>query len=202
MQLLFQLHQELVDHTQDDFFIERTEADDGIQTVAELRREHPLDIRHFVAGFLLVGEADRALLQTFRTCIRGHHDDHVAEVGLATIVIRQGAMVHDLQQDIENIWMRLFNFVEQQHGMRFLGNRFGQQTALVETDVTRRRANQATDSMTLHVLGHVEANQLDAKNEGQLLCHFGLADTGWTREQERADWLVSLAQTGTCHLDR
>src|SRR5450830_1184595 len=201
VQLLFQLHQELVDHAQDDIFVERTEADDGIETIAELRRKHTLDIRHFVAGFLLVGETDRTLLQALGTRIGGHHNDHVAEVSLATVVVGQGAMIHHLQQNVEDVGMGLFDFIEQQHRMRLLGNRFGQQTTLVETDITRWRTDQAADRMTLHVLGHVKANQLDAHDERQLLGDFGLANTRRTGEQERADRLVRLAQTGTCHLD-
>ena len=52
VQLLFQLHQELVDHAQDDFLVERGEADDRVQAVAEFRREHALDVGHLVAGLL------------------------------------------------------------------------------------------------------------------------------------------------------
>src|SRR5450830_3763 len=201
VQLLFQLHQELVDHTQDDFFVQRTEADDRIQTVAEFRRKHTLDIRHLVAGFLLVGETDRTLLQAFCAGIRGHHDDDITEVSLAAVVVSQRAMIHHLQQDIENIRMRLFDFIEQQHRVRLLGDRFGQQTTLIETDVARRRTDQTADRMTLHVFGHVETNQLDAHDEGQLLRHFGLAHAGRTGEQEGADRLVGFAQAGTRHLD-
>ena len=32
--------------------------------------------------------------------------------------------------------------------------------------------------MTLHVLRHIETNQLNAHNEGELLGHFGLAHAG------------------------
>src|SRR5471032_1340606 len=97
--------------------------------------------------------------------------------------------------------MRFFDFIEQQYGVRLLGDRFGQQAALVETNVARRRADQARHGVTLHVLGHVEADQLDAEDEGQLLGHLGLADAGRTGEQEGADRLVGLAQAGARHLD-
>jgi hypothetical protein len=53
VQLLFQLHQELVDHAQDDLVVERREGDGGIQAVAELRREQALDLGHLVAGLLV-----------------------------------------------------------------------------------------------------------------------------------------------------
>ncbi len=50
VQLFLELHQELVDHAQDDFVVQRRKRNDGIQAVAELRREHALDLGHFVAG--------------------------------------------------------------------------------------------------------------------------------------------------------
>jgi len=73
--------------------------------------------------------------------------------------------------------MRLFDFVEQQHAMRLLRDGFSQQTALIESDIARRRANQPADRMTFHILGHVEAQQFDTQRERQLLRHFRLADT-------------------------
>src|SRR5471032_714749 len=192
MQLFFQLHQELVDDAQDDFLVQRAEADGRVDPVAELRREHALDVGHLVASLLGVGEADRRLLQAFGARVGGHDDDHVAEVGLASVVVGQRAMVHHLQQDVEDVRMRFFDFIEQQHGVRLLGDRFGQQAALVETNVARRRADQARHGVALHVLGHVEADQLDAEDEGQLLGHLGLADAGRTGEQEGADRLSVL----------
>ena len=201
MQLLFQLHQELVDHAQDDVLVQRAEADGRVDAVTEFRREHALDVGHLVACLLGVGETDRGFLQAFRARIGGHDDDHVAEIGFAAIVVRQGAMVHHLQQDIENVRMGFFNFIEQQDRMRLLGDRFRQQATLVETNVARRRADQAADGVAFHVFRHVETDQLDAEDEGQLLGHLGLADTGRTGEQEGADRLVRLAQAGTRHLD-
>ncbi len=56
--------------------------------------------------------------------------------------------------------------------------------------------------MALHVLGHVEADQLDAQDVGQLPRDLGLADPGRTAEQEAADRLVGLAQARAGHLDR
>jgi hypothetical protein len=78
----------------------------------------------------------------------------------------------------------------------------GQQPALVEADVARRRADQAADGMALHVLGHVEADQVDAQDVGELLRDLGLADAGGAAEQERADRLVGLPRPRARHLDR
>ena len=41
-------------------------------------------------------------------------------------------MIHDLEQDIEQIGVRLLDLVEEQHRVRLLGHRLGQQAALVE----------------------------------------------------------------------
>ena len=53
--------------------------------------------------------------------------------------------------------------------------------------------------MLFHVLAHVEADQLDAHDVGQLLGGFGLTDPGGTGEQEGANRLVALAQARARH---
>ena len=135
------------------------------------------------------------------TRVRGHDDDHVTEVGLAPVVICQRAVVHDLQQHVEDVWVRFFDFIEQQHGVRLLGDSFRQQTALVVAHIAGRRANQAADRMALHVLRHVEADQVHTQNVGQLLGCLGLAHACRAAEQEGANRLVWLAQAGARHLD-
>ncbi len=80
--------------------------------------------------------------------------------------------------------------------MRMLGYRFGQQTAVIEADVAGRRADQARNRMALHVFGHVEAQQLDAHDLGELPADFGLADTRRPRKQERPYRLVRITQSG------
>ncbi len=131
-----------------------------------------------------------------------HDDDDIAEVGLAPVVVGQRTVIHDLQQDVEDVRMRLFDFVEQQHAVRFLGNCFGQQAALVEADITWRGADQPRNGMALHIFAHVEARQLDSQGIGELLGDFGLADAGWATEQEGANRLVRIAEARTRHLDR
>ena len=55
-----------------------------------------------------------------RAGIRRHDQDHVAEVDLLAVVVGQLAVIHDLQQDVVEIRMRLLDFVQQQHAMRML----------------------------------------------------------------------------------
>jgi len=59
------------------------------------------------------------------------------------LFVGERAVVHHLQQDVENVRVRLLDLVEEQHRIRLLGDCLGQQPALIETDVPRRSANQA-----------------------------------------------------------
>ena len=81
-------------------------------------------------------------VQGLGASIGGHDNDHIAEIGFASIVVSQRTMIHHLQQNIKDIRVRFFDLVQQQHRIRMFANRFGQQTALIEADVARRRANQ------------------------------------------------------------
>ena len=116
-------------------------------------------------------------------------------------MVGQLAVVHDLQKDIEQIRMGLFDFVQQQHTMGLLIDGIGQQAALIKTDITRRGPDQTRYGMTLHVFGHVEAHQIDAHHVRQLARDLGLADTRWPREQVGADGLFRFAQARAGQLD-
>ena len=110
-------------------------------------------------------------------------------------------MIHDLQQQVEDLRVRLLDLVEQQHAVRVLADGFRQQTALIEPDVARRRADQARHGVPLHVLRHVEAHELDAHRQRELACDLGLADAGGAREQERAHGPPVVAEPRPRHLD-
>jgi len=118
---------------------------------------------------------DRRLVHGLGTGIGCHDDDDVAEISLSSVVVGQGAVVHDLQQHIEDVRMGLFDFIQQQHTMRFFGHRFGQQATLIKTHVARGRTDQPAHRMALHVLAHVKAHQVDAHDVGELLGRLGLA---------------------------
>src|SRR3546814_2015648 len=75
---------------------------------------------HRVGAVVLGGEADRAPRGLGRTGIGGHHQDHVAEVRLAPVGVGEDAAIHDLQQDVEDVRVRLLHLVEQQHAVRRL----------------------------------------------------------------------------------
>ena len=119
-----------------------------------------------------------------RAGIGGHDDDDVPEVRLAAVVVRQRAVVHHLQQQVEDIRMSLLDLIEQQHAVRVLGDRLREQSSLVEPDIARRRADEARHGVALHVFRHVEAQKLDAHGDGELAGDLGLADPGGAREEK------------------
>ena len=111
-------------------------------------------------------------------------------------------MVHDLQQDVVDVGVRLLDLVEQHHAVGVGADRVDQLSALLESDVSGRRADQPGDGVLLHVLGHVEADELVAQLIRQLLGELGLADAGRAREQEAARRTVGMRQPGSRALDR
>ena len=111
------------------------------------------------------------------------------------------AVVHDLQQDVGHVWMRLFDLVEKEHAVRILVHAVGQQAALIESYVSGRGADQPRNRMLLHVFGHVEPEQLYPHGFGELLRGLSFSDSRRSREQVGADWLFGLSESGAAELD-
>src|SRR5690606_11699924 len=201
LELRLQLDQELVDDALDHFMAQAAKLDDGVQAVAEFGREALLDHLHRIRSMILMGEAYRRTRSRLGAGIGGHDENHVAEIRLASVVVGKRSVVHDLQQQVEYLGVSLYYLVQQQHAVRPFGNRLGQQTTLVETDVARRRADQPRIGVAIHVFGHIEANQLDSQRTRQLAGRFGLADTSGACKQEGADRLVRRFQACPGKLD-
>ena len=133
----------------------------------------------------------------WRADVAGHDDDGVLEIDRAALAVGQPAVVEHLQQHVEHVAVRLFDFVEEDHAVRAAAHGFGQSAALFVADVSRRRADQARDGVLLHELAHVDAHHrvLVVEQElGQRLAQLGLADAGGAEEQERADRPIRIAQ--------
>src|SRR5580698_4027047 len=97
-------------------------------------------------------------LQIRRSQIRGHDDDRVLEIDLAALAIGEAAIIHDLQKNIEDIRVRLFNFVKENYCVRMPPHLLGELPTLLVADVSGRRADQTGNSMLLHVFGHIDAD--------------------------------------------
>ena len=97
--------------------------------------------------------------------------------------------------------MGFLDLIEQENSMRLFRNRLGQQAALIKTHITGRRSDKTRYRVSLHILRHIKANQFNTKNKGELTRHLGLADAGWSRKQERTNWLFRFTKTRSRHLD-
>ena len=113
--------------------------------------------------------------------------------------VGQVAVLEHLQQDVEQVRVRLLDLVEQDDRVRVPLHLLGELTALFVPDVSGRRANQLADRVLLHVLGHVEADErvVAAEQEvRQRARQLGLADAGRAEEHEAADRAVRVLESG------
>ena len=163
------------------------EPDNVVETVTKLRRKDLLDLFHRIGAVVLVDKTNRFALSFSYPSVGGHHQYHVTEVRFASVVIGQRTVVHHLQQNIEHVRVRFLDFVQQQHRMWMLDDRISQQTALIKTNVSRRRTNQTADGMAFHILGHIKAQKLNAQSFRKLYRHLCFPDPGRAGKQERTD---------------
>src|SRR4029077_1475758 len=92
-------------------FAQRTEQDDFVQTVQELRVEGTLDfVSHQILDlfrdhvfFARLESQAFALLQVTRANVRGHDDNGVLEVHRVAEAVRELAIFEHLQQDVEDV---------------------------------------------------------------------------------------------------
>ena len=73
----------------------------------------------------------------------------------APVAVRYAPVVEYLEHDVEDVWVRLFNLVEEHDRVRMTANRFRKLAAFFISDVSRRRSDEARDCVLLHVLGHI-----------------------------------------------
>ena len=95
---------------------ERMEDDDLVDAVEELRAEvRPQLLEHRRAHDRLFGAADLPLVieDAMAADVRGHDDDRVAEIDRVALTVGQTALVENLQEDVEDVGMRLLDLVEE-----------------------------------------------------------------------------------------
>ncbi len=137
--------------------------------------------------------------------IRGHDDHRVLEVDGVPLSVGGASVVEDLQQDVEDLVMRLLDLVEEDHGVGLAPDGFGQLAALLVADVAGRRADQTRHRVLLHVFAHIDADHVVLAVEerlGQGLGELGLADAGRPEEDERTDRAAGVLDTGAGPDDR
>ena len=128
----------------------------SVDTVDKLGPEGLLEFAqqiflHAVVGFLnyfaFIAARDEAQGVAFTdelgTDVACHDDYAVPEIHLAAFGIGQMAVVEYLQQDVENVRMRLLDFVEQYKAVALAPDGFRQLPSFFEPDVSGRSAHKA-----------------------------------------------------------
>jgi len=64
------------------------------------------------------------LLDDGRTNVAGHNQDRVFEIDRPSLAVGEAAVIEDLQQHIEHIMVRLFDFIEEHDAVRPPADRF------------------------------------------------------------------------------
>ena len=134
-----------------------------------------------------------------RADVGGHDQHRVAKVDGAPLAVGEAAVVHRLQQQIEDLRMGLLDLVEQDHAVGLAPHLLGELAALLVADVARRGADQPRHRVALHVLAHVDADQLALAGEqvpGQQLGQLGLAHPGGADEHEAAGGAIRVGHAG------
>ena len=114
----------------------------------------------------------------------------MGKVRPASLIVRQGGIVHDLQEDVVDVRMGLFDFIQQKDGGGILAHRLGQQAAVLIAHIAGGGADQLGHGMLFRVFAHVKAQELDAQFPGQGAGDLGFAHAGGSDEEEAGQWLV------------
>ena len=185
-----------------------------VHAVEELGAKGPPQLTHHLlshalvvrlcAPFLITTDREpqgRVTINQLRSQIRGHYDNGVAEINLMAFGIGEMAILHDLQQHVENFRMGLLDLIEQDNGIRTFAQRSGELPLLLIADVAWRRSDQARHIVSLHELRHVQLDQrtLAAKHEfGQSLSTESLAHARWPQEDKGSDGTPGVFETCPC----
>ena len=132
--------------------------------------------------------------------VGGEADIGVAEIDRAPQAVGQAAVRQYLHEHVEHAGMTLLDLVEQANPARILAHAVGQDAAGIEALVARRRADQLGHRVLLHVLAHVEAQQVEPEQPRHLLPGLGLADAGGAKTHER-DGRAAIAPAALGNLD-
>lgn len=119
-------------------FAELFENDDVVEAVEELGAE---ESAQFVLGQ-----------------VASHDDDGVFKVDDAALAVGESTVVENLEENIKDLWMGFFDFVEQDDGIRAAADFFGELSTFFVTDVTWWSTDQTCDVVAFSVFGHVDAD--------------------------------------------
>ena len=135
----------------------------------------------------------------------GRHDDHgVAEIDRAPMPVGEAPVVQHLQQQVEDVAMRLLDLVEQDHLIGPAAHRFRERPSLVVSDIARWGADEAGRGVLLHIFRHVDTDHrrlVVEQKRSERLGEFRLAHAGRAEEEEGADRTVRILEPRSCPAD-
>src|SRR6266542_4137939 len=176
---------------------ERAEYNDLIDPVEELRAEMRLDSGHNALPDLV--PAQTHLGYPLAAEVAGHDDDGVAEVDGAALGVGEPAVVKELEEDVEDLGVRLLDLVEEDNRVGTAPHCLRELSGLFVADVARRCADQPRDSVLLLVLAHVDTDKgplVVEQKLGEGAGRLGLPDAGGTEEEEAAERAVRVLEAG------
>src|SRR5690606_28329514 len=166
---------------------ERREDDEVVEAVDELGLEGlPHELEH---RLLLRVPGELGVDEELAAQVRREDEDRVLEVDRPPLAVGEPAVVEHLEQDVEDLGMRLLHLVEEDDGVRAAADRLRELAALLVADVAGGRADESRDRVLLAVLRHVDAHERLLVVEevvGERLRELRLADAGRAEEEEGA----------------
>jgi hypothetical protein len=133
-----------------------------------------------------------------------HEHDAAREVDRLSLAVGEHALVHELQEQVVDLLVRLLELVEQDHAGPLLLDGLGELAALVVPDVAGRRADELGVLVGQGVLAAVDAHEVrEAAVEvaRQRLGHLGLARARRPDHEEDADRLARVLEADRGLLD-
>src|SRR5690606_12817872 len=101
--------------------------------------------------------------------------------------VSKATVIKNLEQNVEDFRMSLFNLIKQDNGIRAVTHHFSEASPFVVAHITWWSSNKLRNGMLLHELGHIHANKRILIIKHELCQRFGqlrLSDTSRSKENK------------------
>ena len=160
----------------DDFFI------DPVQKLGS-ERFHEF----FIDGFDRFVTVTAGIHDSVRADVGGHDHDGIFEVDDTALGVCQSTVIEHLEQDVEDVRVGFFDFIEKNDGVGMPANGLGQLSTFIIADISGRGSNKSRNGVLLHVLGHVDTRHrlvIVEEKESQRPRQLRFSDTCWTERNK------------------
>ena len=159
----FKVFQHNVGNLFDVGLFKRSEHHDFVDTVYEFGLHHlfqgvDLSVAHVV---VVVFAAETEFLRSVEfACadVACHYYYRVFETYRSSVTVGESAVFENLQKHIENVGVRLFDFVKEYDRIGFAPYFFGELSAFVKSDEPGRAADEFRHVRLVHIFAHIHAD--------------------------------------------